>query len=93
MYDELLFNLDDHIIVKVRDFLETSFTCLLPHEIQSLNWMQDTATVYPLVVLGKVNKDVDEDYIMFLTSVKKHDVLFVKLRNSRLHEHYASEGV
>ena len=92
VYDELVSNLDDHTIVKVHDFSE-NYTCLLPDEIQSLHWTQDTATVYPVVVLRKVNEDVSEDHITFLPDDKKHDVPFVELCNSRLHEHYAGEGV
>ena len=61
VYDELVSNLDEHTIVKVHDFSE-NYTCLLLNEIQSLHWTQDTATVYPVVVLRKVNEDVCEDH-------------------------------
>ena len=92
VYDELVSNLDDQTILKVHDFSE-NYTCLLPDEIQSLHWTQDTATVYPVVVLRKVNEDVREDHITFITDDKKHDVPFVELCNSQLHEHYKREGL
>ena len=79
-------NVEDHTIVKILDFSE-NYTCLLSHVIQSLNWIQDTTTVYLLLVLGKVNKYVHGDY-MFLTNVP-----FIELCNSCLHEHYVGEGV
>ena len=90
-YDELMFNLDYHNIVKVRCFSE-NYIWLLPDEIQSLQWTQDTATANPVAILRKVNEDVREDHIILLTNDKKHDVPFVELCNS-LHEHYAGEGV
>ena len=53
--------------------------CLLPEEIQSLHWTQETATVYPIVVIRKVEDDIHEDHIVFISNYKKHDVLFVEL--------------
>lgn len=50
----------------------------MPEEIQSLYWVQETMTVYPIVVLQKVGEDVQEDHLVFLSDAKKHDVLFVK---------------
>ena len=54
-------------------------TCLLPEEIQSLHWTQETATVYPIVVIRKNEDDIHEDHIAFISNYKKHDVLFVEL--------------
>ena len=52
-YDKIISNLNEHSILKIHDFLE-NYACLLPEEIQSLQWTQETATVYPTVVIAKV---------------------------------------
>lgn len=49
-FDNLVNNLNKHSILKIHNFSE-NYTCLLPEEIQSLHWVQETATVYPIVVL------------------------------------------
>ena len=79
-------------IIKIHDFSE-NYTCLLPDEIQSLHWTQETATVYPVVVLRRVNGDVREDHITFISNDKNHDVPFVELCNNWLHKHYQDQGV
>lgn len=59
----------------------------IKHKIQQL---------YPEVVLGKVNQDVNEDQIIFLMNDKKHDVPFIELCelcNSHLHKIYTEERV
>ena len=53
--------------------------------------MQDKATVYSVVVLQKVNEYVRDH--MFLTDDKKHEIPFVELCKSHLHEHQDGEGV
>ena len=85
-------SLDENTIIKIHDFSE-NYTCLLPDEIQSLHWTQETATVYPVVVLRRVNGDVREDHITFITNDKNHDVPFVELCNNWLHKHYQDQGV
>ena len=51
-YDKIISYLNEHSILKIR-FLE-NYARLLPKEIQSLQWTQETATVYPPVVIAKV---------------------------------------
>ena len=92
VYDEMVSNLDDHTVIKVHDFSE-NYTCLLPEEIQSLHWVQETATLYPVVVLRKVGDDVREDHINFISNDKKHDVPFVEMCNTWLHQHYKDKGL
>lgn len=37
--------------------------------------MQDAATVYPVVIIQKANKDVHEDHhIIYINDDKKHDI-------------------
>ena len=92
IYDEIVSQLDDETILKIHDFSE-NYTCLLPEEIQSLHWTQETATVYPVVILRRVAGDVREDHITFISDDKKHDVPFVEKCNEWMHEHYRNEGV
>ena len=91
-YDQLVFNLNENNLLKIHDFSE-NYTCLLPIEIQSLHWTQQTATVYPIVVLRKVNNKIREDHLTFLTDDKLHDVPFVEYCNKILHDHCKNEGV
>ena len=79
------------MILKIHDFSE-NYTCLVPHEIQTLHWTQDEATVYQVVVLRQVNDVIWEDHITFISSDLKHDVPFVEFCNDLLHEHFKSEG-
>ena len=91
-YDNIISNLDEHSILKIHDFSE-NYTCLLPEEIQSLHWTQETATLYPIVVLGKLGEDIREDHLIFISDDKLHDVPFVEHCNEILHKHYGNEGL
>jgi len=91
-FDSLISNLNETSIIKIHDFSE-NYTCLLPEEIQSLHWVQQTATVYPIVVMRRVGADVREDHIVFISDNKKHDVSFVEKCNEILHHHYAENGI
>ena len=53
-FDNLVNNLDKHSILKIHDFSE-NYICLLPEEIQTMQWTQEKATVYPFVVMRKFN--------------------------------------
>ena len=88
-YDQLIENLTENMILKIHYFSE-NYTCLVPHEIQSLRWTQEQAIVYPVVVLRRVNDVIREDHIIFTSSDLKHDVLFVEFCNDLLHEYYKS---
>ena len=92
IYDELVSSLDENTIIKIHDFSE-NYMCLLPDEIQSLHWTQETATVYPVVVLRRVNGDVREDHITFISNDTNHNVPFVELCNNWLHKDYQDQGV
>ena len=61
--------------------------------MKSLHWTQETVTVYPIVVIRKVNDEICEDHIVFVSDDKFHDVPFVEFCNSRLHEHFKNEGL
>ena len=91
MYDQLIENLTENMILKIHDFSE-NYTCLALHEIQSLHWAQEQATVYPVVVVRWLNDVKWEDHITFISSDLKHDVPFVEFCNDLLHEYYKSEG-
>ena len=52
-----LMTLPDGTIIKIQDFSE-NYTCLLPSEITSIHWTQKQVTVFPVVVLRKVNNCV-----------------------------------
>ena len=77
-YDKIIANLNEHSILKIHDFSE-NYACLLPKEIQSLHWTQETATIYPIVVIRKVEDKIREDHIAFISNDKKHDVPFVAM--------------
>ena len=57
-YDQAINALSEGTIVKIQDFSE-NYTCLLPNEIMSIHWTQEQATVYPVVVLRKVEDSDD----------------------------------
>ena len=76
-------NLDKHSISKIHDFSE-NYTCLLPEEIWSLHWTQETATVYQIRKLGE---NVREGHLVFISD-DKHDVPFVEKCNEILQDHY-----
>ena len=56
-FDNLVNNLNVNSILKIHDFSE-NYTCLLLEEIQSFHWVQETATVYPIVVMRKVCNEI-----------------------------------
>ena len=91
-FDNLINNLNENSIIKIHDFSE-NYTCLLPEEIQSLHWVQETATVYPIVFMRKIGDDVPEGHLVFISDDKKHDVPFVEKCNEILHQHYVKEGM
>ena len=90
-YDQVVSNLTENMLFKIHDFSE-NYTCLLPEEIQSLHWNQETATVYPVVVLRRVGDDIREDHIAFISKDKQH-VPSVEYCNNILHNHYEKEGL
>ena len=78
--------LENDAVVKIQDSPE-NYTCLLPKEVQSLHWNQKQCTVYPVVVLRKVDSEIREDHFVIISDDTKHDVPFVKLANKKIHEH------
>ena len=82
-YDKIIANLNKHSILKIHDF----------SEIQSLHWTQETATVYPIVVIRKVEDDIYEDHIVFISNDKKHYVPFAEYCNNTLHRYYKDAGL
>ena len=79
-------------IIKIQDFSE-NYTCLLPDEIHSLHWTQQTATVYPIVVIHKVEGRLHEDNFVFASDDMNHDVPFVEKCNEMIHQHYVKENI
>ena len=71
-------------IVKIQDFSEI-YTCLLPEEIISIHCTQEQATVYPVVVLRKIDNVLHEDHFTFISDDMKHDIPFVELCNGMIH--------
>ena len=92
IFENLVNNLNVNSILKIHDFSE-NYTYLLPEKIQWLHWVQETATVYPIVVMRKVANEIREDHLVFISDDKKHDVLFVEKCNEILHHHYVKEGL
>ncbi len=91
-YEKFISNLKENSIQKIHDFQE-NYTCLLPEEIQSLHWTQETATVYPIIVLRRVGEDIREDHLTFIPDDKNHDVPFGEYCNDSLHKYYEDEGL
>ena len=56
-FDKLVNNLNQNSILKIYNFSE-NYTCVLPEEIQSLHWVQETATVYRIAVMRKIGDDL-----------------------------------
>ena len=90
-YDKIIANLNEHSILKIHDFSE-NYACLLPKEIQSLHWTRETATVYTIVVIRKVENDIHEYHIVFISNDKKHDVPFVEYCNGIFYRYYKDAG-
>ena len=61
--------------------------------LMKLNSVQETATVYPIVVIRKVEDDNREDHIVFISNDKKHDVPFVEYCSDILHRYYKDAGL
>ena len=55
--------------------------------------MQQTATLYPVAVVRKVNDVIREDHLVFISDDTTHDVAFVETCNNVMHEYYKSEGL
>ena len=70
IYDNILANLDQYSILKIHGFSE-NYTCLLPEEIQSIHWTQETVTIYPVVVMRKIGENIREDHLVFISDDKK----------------------
>ena len=69
-YDNILANLDQYSVLKIHDFSE-NYTYLLPEEIQSIHWTQETVTIYPVVVMRKTGENIGEDHLVFISDEKK----------------------
>ena len=91
-YDNILANLDQYSVLKIHDFSE-NYTYLLPEEIQSIHWTQETVTIYPVVVMRKIGENIGEDHLVFISDEKKKDVPFAEHCNDILQNHYITQGV
>ena len=69
------------------------YTRLLPKEVQSLYWNQEQCTVYPVVVLRKVDGEIREDHFITISDGTKQDFPVVELANKKKHEHYRGLGI
>ena len=72
-FDQAVAGMSDKTIIKIQDFSE-NYTCLLPEEIMSIHWTQEKATVYPVVVLWKVDSILHEYHFSFISNHVTHDV-------------------
>ena len=61
-----------------------NYTYLLPEKTMSIHWTQEQATVYPVVVLRKVDGILHEDHFTFISNDLTHDVPFVELCNAMI---------
>ena len=52
-------------------------------------WTLGQATIFPVVVLRKVNNFVQEDLFVFISDDLKPDVPFVEICNNIIHKYYA----
>ena len=84
--------MSEYTIKKIQGFSE-NYTCLLPNEIMSIHWIQEQATVYPVVNLWKVEDQVLEDQFIFVGDDLKHDIAFVKICNSLIHKDCANRNI
>ena len=68
VWDQVEENLNENYIVKIQDFSE-NYTCLLPEEIQmkGIHWTQNQCTVYPVVLLRKVDDQIKEDHFVIIS--------------------------
>ena len=91
-FDQAVAGMSDKTIIKIQDFSE-NYTCLLPEEIMSIHWTQEQATVYPVVVLRKVDGILHENHFTFISNDLIHDVPFVELCNSMIHTYYDGRDI
>ena len=89
MIDNLLESLRDHELVIVQDFSE-NYNSLLPDEPQSIHWIIQQATVYPVVTLRCHNKKIVEDYFVFISDDRTHDSSFVEYCADHIKEFYSA---
>ena len=59
----------------------------------SIHWTQEQATVYPVVVLRKVDGILREDHFTFISNDPTHDVPFVELCNAMIHTYYDERDI
>ena len=65
VWEQMVENLEEGMMVKVQDFSE-NYTWLMPHEAQSIHWMQEQDTVYPVIVMQRVGNAIREDHLIIL---------------------------
>ena len=90
--DNLLESLSDHELVIVQHFSE-NYNCLLPDEPQSIHWIIQQATVYPVVTLRCHNKKIVEDHFVFISDDRTHDSSFVEYCADHIKEFYTANHI
>ena len=73
--DMLQMQLQENEIIKIQDFSE-NYKCLLPDEIQSMHCVQQSAALFPAVVVRNVDAVLREDHLLFFSNDLTHDVSF-----------------
>ena len=91
-WNQVYANLKENSIVKIEDFSE-NYTCLLPHEIQSLHWTQNQYTVYPVVALCKINDEIKEDHFVVISDDIEHELKFVEIADIKIDEYYTQKDI
>ena len=59
----------------------------------SIHWDQEQATVYPVLVLWKVDGILREDHFTFISNDLTYDVPFVELCNAMIHTYYDERDI
>ena len=59
----------------------------------SIHWNQEQATVYPILVLGKVDGILHEDHFTFINNDLTHYVPLVELCNAIIHTYYDERDI
>ena len=90
--DLLQMQLKQTEIIKIQDFFE-NYKCLLPDEIQSMHWVQQSAALFPAVVIRNVDTELREEHLMFISNDLKHDVAFVEVVNDMIHKYYQEQDI
>ena len=90
--ENLISKLKPDEILKFQDFSQ-NYTCLLPEEVMSMHWVQETATLYPVVVVRKIEDKMREEHFIFISDDHKHDVAFVEASNVIIHNYYKEKGL